>query len=70
MSEKPLPLVGGKIAKQVLQAPTFVLRNLRESIEAVQTRNSEDWVALAREVFERVDGDSTGTLDRDEVPRS
>lgn len=61
--------MGGKIAKQVLQAPTFVLRNLRESIEAVQTRNSEDWVALAREVFERVDGDSTGTLERDEVPR-
>merc|ERR1712217_974511 len=69
VSATQLPIVGGKIDKKILQAPGFMIDRLAAGIEhALEApKRSGDWVDLARDVFERLDGNRDGILDLTEL---
>jgi len=67
VSQAQLPVVGGKIAKKILQAPSFVLMNLADSVETMMEKAKDDWFLFARDIFERIDGNNDGSLDMEEL---
>merc|ERR1712166_164937 len=63
-----IPTNGGKVAKKLLRAPSFVRQNLANNLFAsIKQAKQSGWQAEATLLFERIDADVSGYLDQQEL---
>ena len=67
LSEIPLPTNGGKIAKKLLRAPSYVRQKLAMGLLHSLEQTTSSWQDQANVLFDRIDADSSGFLDEGEL---